>query len=256
MGDRLSGRTAVVTGAASGIGRAIALRLAEEGANVVVADITTEVKEGGKATAELIQSAGGTAVFCKTDVSKWDDINAMVEVAVEQFGSLDIIVNNAAIGVDKPLLETTEEDWNRVMDINTKGTFFGCKRAIQQMLKQEIVGEARGRIINITSQHGMICAPGNFAYGVGKSAVVYMTRQIAVDYAKDYIICNAVAPGRVLTGKPLSTADPLDYSQNRTPMPRLGKPEDIAKAVLFLASDEATYIAGVNLMVDGGWMAG
>jgi NAD(P)-dependent dehydrogenase (short-subunit alcohol dehydrogenase family) len=180
----------------------------------------------------------------------------MVEVAVEQFGSLDILVNNAAIGVDKPLLETTEEDWNRVMDINTKGTFFGCKRAIQQMLQQEIVGEARGRIINITSQHGMICAPGNFAYGVGKSAVVYMTRQIAVDYAKDYIICNAVAPGRVLTGKPLSAADPLNYSQDRTPMPRLGRPEDIAKAALFLASDEATYIAGVNLMVDGGWMAG
>jgi NAD(P)-dependent dehydrogenase (short-subunit alcohol dehydrogenase family) len=102
----------------------------------------------------------------------------------------------------------------------------------------------------------MICAPGNFAYGVGKSAVVYMTRQIAVDYAKDYIICNAVAPGRVLTGKPLSAADPLNYSQDRTPMPRLGRPEDIAKAALFLASDEATYIAGVNLMVDGGWMAG
>lgn len=253
---RLSGRTVAVTGAASGIGRAIALKFAEEGANVMVADITTDVKEGGVSTAELIKAHGGAAEFIKTDVSDWNDVDALVSRAVERFGSLDIMVNNAAIGVDKPLLETSEEDFDRVMAINTKGVFFGCKRAIQQMLTQEIRGEARGRIINITSQHGMICAPGNFAYGVGKSAVVYMTRQIAVDYAEEYIICNAVAPGRILTGKPVSAADPLDYSKNRTPMPRLGKPEDIANAVLFLASDEATYIAGVNLMVDGGWMAG
>ncbi len=253
---RLLGKTAVVTGAASGIGRAIAIRFAEEGANVMVADISTTVKEGGEATADHIQSTGGIAEYLKTDVSQWKDIDTLVSRTVEKFGSLDIMVNNAAIGVDKPLLDTSEADWDRVMAINTKGVFFGCKRAIQQMLTQEIVGEARGRIINISSQHGMICAPGNFAYGVGKSAVVYMTRQIAVDYAKDYIICNGVAPGRVLTGKPLSAADPLDYSKNRTPMPRLGKPEDIANAALFLASDEATYIAGVNLMVDGGWMAG
>lgn len=222
----------------------------------MVADITTAVKEGGESTADYINSRGGTAEYLKTDVSQWSEIDALVSRAVEKFGSLDIMVNNAAIGVDKPLLETSEADWDRVMAINTKGVFFGCKRAIQQMLTQEMVGEARGRIINISSQHGMVCAPGNFAYGVGKSAVVYMTRQIAVDYAKDYIICNGVAPGRVLTGKPLSAADPLDYSKNRTPMPRLGKPEDIANAALFLASDEATYIAGVNLMVDGGWMAG
>ncbi len=253
---RLSGRTAIVTGAASGIGRAIALKFAEEGANVMVADITTDVKEGGEATAELIHTRGGAAEFFQTDVSNWNDIDALVRRAIERFGALDIMVNNAAIGVDKPLLETTEEDFDRVMAINTKGVFFGCTRAIQQMLTQEIRGEARGRIINISSQHGMICAPNNFAYGVGKGAVVYMTRQIAVDYAKDYIVCNAVAPGRVLTGKPVSAADPLDYSKNRTPMPRLGKPEDIANAALFLASDEATYIAGVNLMVDGGWMAG
>jgi len=254
--NRLNGKTAVVTGAASGIGRAIALRFAEAGANVLVSDITTEVKEGGDPTAELIQAHGGKAEFIKTDVSNWNDIDALINRAVEKFGSLDIMVNNAAIGVDKPLLETSEEDFDRVIGINTKGVFFGCKRAIQQMLTQEIRGEARGRIINISSQHGIICAPGNFAYGVGKSTVVYMTRQIAVDYAKDYIICNAVAPGRVLTGKPISGADPLDYSKNRTAMPRLGKPEDIANAALFLASDEATYIAGVNLMVDGGWMAG
>ncbi len=253
---RLSGKTAVVTGAASGIGRAIALKFAEEGAKVLVADITTEVKEGGAPTAELILSRGGSAEFIRTDVSNWNDMDALIGRAVEKFGSVDVMVNNAAIGVDKPLLETSEEEFDRVMAINTKGVFFGCKRAIQQMLTQEIRGEARGRIINISSQHGMICAPNNFAYGVGKGAVVYMTRQIAVDYAKDYIICNAVAPGRVLTGKPVSAADPLDYSKNRTPMPRLGKPEDIANAALFLASEEATYIAGVNLMVDGGWMAG
>ncbi|MBN2051301.1 MAG: glucose 1-dehydrogenase [Spirochaetales bacterium] len=252
----LAGKTAVVTGAASGIGRSIALLFAAEGAQVIVADITTKVKEGGEPTADCIQQAGGSALFIPTDVSKWTEVDNLVSQTVERFGRLDIMVNNAAIAVDKPLVETTEEDWNRVMDINAKGVFFCCKRAVQQMLTQEIRNEARGRIINISSQHGMICAPGNFAYGVGKSTVVYMTRQIAVDYAKEHIICNALAPGRILTGKPLISSDSVEYSQSRTPFPRLGVPSDVAKAALFLAGDGATYITGVNLLVDGGWMAG
>ncbi|MFP4619543.1 MAG: SDR family NAD(P)-dependent oxidoreductase [Spirochaetaceae bacterium] len=255
-GKKLKGKTAIVTGAASGIGRAIALLFAEEGANVMVADVTETVKEGGEPTAELIKMNGGSAAYRKTDVSIWAEVDSLVQETVERFGRLDVIVNNAAIGVDKPLLDTTEEDWNRVMDINAKGAFFGCKRAIQQMLTQDVEGEDRGRIINITSQHGMIAAPHNFAYGVGKSAVVYMTRQIAVDYAEDFIICNAVAPGRIITGKPMSEVDSVELSEARTPLPRLGKPTDIAKAALFLAHKETTYITGVNLMVDGGWMAG
>jgi glucose 1-dehydrogenase len=224
----------------------------------VIGDVTEEVKEGGEPTKAVIEAAGGSVRFVPTDVSKWADIDKLVGTAVDTFGSLDVMVNNAAImGGGTKLLETTEEDWDNVMAVNAKGVFFGCKRAIQQMLTQPVNGDARGRIVNISSQHGMICAPGKIAYGVGKSTVVYMTRQIAVDYADDNIICNAVAPGRILTGKPTGGpgSDPLEYSKMRTPMPRLGRPGDVASAALFLASDEATYITGHNLMVDGGWMA-
>ena len=153
--------------------------------------------------------------------------------------------------------ETPEEQWDMVMDVNLKGAYFCSKRAIQQMLLQDILYESRGRIVNISSQHGMISAPSDFAYGVSKAGVVYMTRQIAADYASDNIICNAVAPGKILTGAPAIdvSAEGLAYSNYRTPMPRLGKPDDVASAAVFLASDEASYMTGVNLMVDGGWTA-
>ncbi len=126
------------------------------------------------------------------------------------------------------------------------------------MLTQEIVNEARGRIVNVSSQHGMVCAPGDIAYGVSKAGIVYLTRQIAVDYAAQHIVCNAVAPGKILTGKsgPAIEAKAMAYSEQRTPMPRLGRPDDVASAALYLASDECSFTTGVNLMVDGGWMAG
>jgi len=253
----MAGKTAIVTGASSGIGRAIALRFAAEGANVVIADLTPSPREGGKPTEELASTSDGTAIFQRTDVCLWADIDAVVTETVERFGRLDVMVNNAAIALGRPLLATTEADWRQVMAVNLTGVFFGCKRAVQQMLGQEIVGEARGRIVNISSQHGMISAPEDFAYGVSKSGVVYMTRQIAADYAEQHIVCNAVAPGKVLTGKTGPATEPrwLEYSESRTPMPRLGKPEDIANAALFLASGEATFVTGINLLVDGGWMA-
>jgi NAD(P)-dependent dehydrogenase (short-subunit alcohol dehydrogenase family) len=255
---RLQDKVVVVTGGSSGIGRAIAIRFAQEGAKVVIGDLTTDVKEGGEPTVDVITKAGGVARYRPCDVAKWAEVDALVTAAVDEFGKLDVMVNNAAtLGGGHKLLETTEEDWDNVMAINAKGVFFGCKRAVQQMLTQPVVGDARGRIVNISSQHGMVCAPGKIAYGTGKAAAVYITRQVAVDYAEDHIICNAVAPGRILTGKPLGGpgSDPLEYSRMRTPMPRLGRPEDIANAALFLASDEATYMTGHNLMVDGGWMA-
>jgi len=254
---RLKDRTAIVTGAASGIGKAIAIRFAEEGANVIVADRTDEPREGGDKTLDLIRAAGGTAEFVAMDVADWESVDAAVGAAVARYGALDIMVNNAAIGVSKPLLETTEEEWDLVMGVNAKGVFFGCKRAVQQMLTQEPRDGVRGRIVNISSQHGMIRSPYDLAYGTGKAAVVYMTRQIAGDYAAEGIVCNAVAPGKILTGKTGPAVDPdiLAYSEARTPWPRLGQPRDVANAVLFLASDEATYITGENLMVDGGWMA-
>ncbi|WP_193180321.1 SDR family NAD(P)-dependent oxidoreductase [Nisaea sediminum] len=254
---RLKDRTAIVTGAASGIGKAIAIRFAEEGANVIVADRTDAPREGGEKTLDLILAAGGSAEFAEMDVADWASVDATVGAVVSTYGALDIMVNNAAIGVGKPLLETSEEDWDRVMSVNAKGVFFGCKRAVQQMLTQPARDGVRGRIVNISSQHGMVRSPNDLAYGTGKAAVVYMTRQIAGDYAAEGIVCNAVAPGKILTGKTGRAVDSdiLAYSEARTPWPRLGRPLDVANAVLFLASDEATYITGENLMVDGGWMA-
>ena len=254
----LDGRIAIVTGGSSGIGRAVAMRFAAEGAVVVIADIRGDPIEGGEPTIDLIHRAGGRCSFQSTDVSRWVDVDRLVGETVRQHQRLDIMVNNAATYTGTTVLDTTEEQWNRVMAVNLTGMFFGCKRAIQQMLTQEPRGEARGRIVNISSQHGMVAAPRDCAYGVSKAGAVYITRQIAVDFAKDLIVCNAVAPGKIVTGKPGADRDParLERARRRTPWPRLGEPKDVASAALFLASDMATYITGSNLMVDGGWMAG
>lgn len=254
---RLRDKVVIVTGGSSGIGRAIATLFAREGARVAIGDVSDTVLEGGAPTREIIAAEGGTARFHSCDVAAWDDMDALVTATVAEFGRLDVMVNNAAIrGEGRKLHETTGEDWDRVMAVNAKGVFHGCKRAVQQFLAQDVVDETRGRIVNISSQHGMVAAPGKLAYGTGKAAVAYMTRQIAVDYAKDHIICNAVAPGRVLTGRPAGPGtDAMEYSVMRTPMPRLGRPADVAQAALFLASADASFITGHNLMVDGGWMA-
>jgi glucose 1-dehydrogenase len=253
----LDGKVSIVTGAASGIGRAIALTFATEGATVVVADLREDPIEGGESTVAAIRGRGGKTSFLSADVSRWADIDRLVATAVATHGRLDVMVNNAAIYTGTRLTETTEEQWNRVMAVNLTGMFFGCKRAVQQMLTQDPANEVRGRIINISSQHGMIAAPGDCAYGVSKAGAVYLTRQIAADYAKDLIVCNAVAPGKIVTGKPAVDSDPsrLAYSMSRTPWPRLGAPNDVANAALYLASDLASYVTGTNLMVDGGWMA-
>jgi len=255
--SRLENKLAIITGASSGIGRAIARRYALEGAHVVIADITETPIEGGEPTAELITKEGGSALFHHTDITDWTAVDALFSKAIEAHGRLDILVNNAATYNSLRCHETPEDQWDRVMNVNLKGAYFCTRRAIEQMLTQDIKNETRGRIVNISSQHGMIAAPSDFAYGVSKAGIVYMTRQIASDYAKDNIVCNAVAPGKIITGKPgaAMTDDALAYSRSRTPMPRLGEPDDVANAAVFLASDEATYMTGVNLMVDGGWSA-
>ena len=254
----LKGKIAIVTGASSGIGRAIARRYAAEGASVVIADIVESPIEGGPSTVDLIGASGGSALYLPTDISDWRAVDALVAAAVGRFGRLDVMVNNAAIYTSTNLLETTPEQWGRVMGVNVTGFFYCSKRAVVQMLAQDPVNEVRGRIINISSQHGMVACPGDFPYSVSKGAIVQMTRQIAVDHAKDGIVCNAIAPGKIITGKPGIANDPdaLDYSRRRTPWPRLGNPDDVAGAAVFLASGMASYITGVNLMVDGGWMAG
>ncbi|RAZ77223.1 SDR family NAD(P)-dependent oxidoreductase [Mesorhizobium atlanticum] len=254
----LANKTAIVTGASSGIGRAIALKFAAEGANVVVADTLEQPIEGGESTVDMIRAAGGTAIHLKTDISDWSAVDALVGATVARFGRLDVMVNNAAIYTSTNLIETTPEQWSRVIGVNLTGFFYCNKRAVTQMLTQAPVNEVRGRIINVSSQHGMVAYPGDFPYSVSKGGIVQMTRQIAVDHAEDLIVCNAIAPGKIITGKPGVANDPdaLDYSRRRTPWPRLGQPNDVAGAALFLASDMASYVTGINLMVDGGWMAG
>jgi glucose 1-dehydrogenase len=251
---------AIVTGSSSGIGRAVAQRLAADGFALLLADVRRDPLTGGEPTDEIIKHAGGTAEFVSVDVSRREDCDRLVALAVERHGGLHVLVNNAAIAGahSKPFLQTNDEDWDRIMAVNLRGPYMLCQAAVRQMLTQPLRGDSRGRIVNITSQHGMVASPGHFAYAVSKGGLVQMTRQLAVEHARDGILCNAVAPGKIVTGTPgdLSRDETsLAYVKSRTPFPRLGEPTDVASAVAFLASDAATYISGINLLVDGGWMA-
>jgi NAD(P)-dependent dehydrogenase (short-subunit alcohol dehydrogenase family) len=254
---RMQGRVCIVTGAASGIGRAIARLLARHGATVVIADIGTEVIEGGEPTAAVIAAEGGAATFHRTDVADTAHVDALVADTVARHGRLDLLVNNACTRHARPLLELEEADWQRVLDVNLGGVYRCCRAAVRQMVTQAPVDDVRGRIVNLSSQHGLIAAPGDLAYGTSKAGVAYLTRQVAVDYAAQGIVCNAVAPGKVQTGAVGRAVDPdvLARANLRTPWPRLGRPDDVAQAVLFLASSDASFITGAELLVDGGWMA-
>jgi len=251
---------AIVTGSSSGIGRAIAKRLAADGFTVLLADVRRDPLTGGVPTDEEIAAQGGACEFLRTDVSARADCERLVGLAAGRYGRLDVLVNNAVLAGQhsKPLLDTLDADWDAMMAVNLRGPFMLCRAAVRQMLAQEPRGGVRGRIVNITSQHGMVGVPGHFSYAVGKGGLVQMTRQIAVEHGRDGILCNAVAPGKILTGAPGDLAadpDSAAYVWSRTPFGRLGQPADVAAAVAFFASDQASYISGVNLLVDGGWMA-
>ena len=250
---------AIVTGAASGIGRAIAIRLAADGFDVVCADVRRDPITGGDPTDAVIAAAGGTALHVDADVSLPEDCERLVAIAVDRAAALDVLVNNAAIAGrhSKPLVETEVADFDAVMAVNLRGPFVLSRAAVRQMLAQPLRDEVRGRIVNITSQHGLVGAPGHFSYAVSKGGLLQMTRQIAVEHGKDGILCNSVSPGKIVTGTPgdLSAEEAgLAYVRSRTPFARLGRADDVAAAVAYLAS-EASYTSGANMMVDGGWTA-
>lgn len=255
---RLKDKMAIVTGGGMGMGQAAALRLAHEGAKVVVADIN---EQAGSQTVSDIRAAGGEALFVRTDVSKAQEVEAMVVAAEQAYGGLDIIFNNAAIqliGVDTRCHEVEEEIWDRIQNVNLKGVWLCMKYAITAMLKPRN-GASGGSIINNASPTGLVgCAPNDTAYSSAKGGVYGLTRASAAAYARDNIRINAIVPGPMDT--PLIaklTADPQQRAQLAalTPMGRLGRAEDIAGLVVFLASDDASYCTGGIYMADGGLTA-
>jgi len=256
MSPRLQGKSALITGAASGIGLATARWFCHEGAAVVLAD-----NQAGRVEEETdkLQAAGHQVAAAVVDVTKADEVRAAVAKAVHDFGRLDVLFANAGIGYTGDLVNTTDEDWDRVMGVNAKGVFFSCREAVRQMLAQSPPG---GSVIINGSISGLVGIPGQAPYGPSKGAVVEMTRQLAVEYAARGVRVNCVCPGTVDTVV-LRTAmkmapDPqgfLDMLVAGHPIGRIGRAEEIAAAVAFLASDEASFITGAILPVDGGYTA-
>ncbi len=242
----MEGRVAIVTGGSRGIGRTIAQVLASRGAQIAVADI---VQDRAEATAkELSDLTGCKAMAIGVDVSKSDSAKAMVEAALKEFGHLDILVNNAGVTRDNLIMRIDEADWDLVLNVNLKGAFNCSKAAIRPMMKQRY-----GRIVNISSVSGLAGQAGQTNYSASKAGLVGFTKALAREVASRNITVNAVAPGFIPTDltKDLP-ADLVDTMMKMTPLGRMGKPEEVAFAVAFLASDEATYITGQVLSVDGG----
>ncbi len=249
---RLDGKIVIITGVAAGIGRATANLFAKEGARIVGIDID---EEGGKSITEKIQAFGGTMTFVKADVSKHEDIRGFFEVAREM-GGVDVVFNNAGIEVAKGLLDTSEEDWNRNVSVNLKSVFFSCKYAIQQMKEK-----GRGSIINNSSVAGLV---GSFspAYSAAKGGIVALTKALATDFGQYNIRVNCICPGAIET--PMLErvikfqGEPSEVRARRLqnyPLGRFGYPDEVAQTVLFLASDESSFLNGVTIPVDGGFTA-
>lgn len=250
---KLEGKVAVVTGAASGMGKAIAKLFAKEGAKVVVSDMNGE---GAQVTVDEIKAVGGTAVAVTTNVTKEEDIQKMIDTAVSEFGTLDILVNNAGI-MDNfmPAHKVTDELWDRVLQVNTYGVMRGTRKALEIFLEK-----GSGVIVNIASAAGISGSKAGFAYTASKHAVVGMTKNVGFQYAEKGIRCNAIAPGGVNTNIGTTMSEPDEFGMARAMSgsnnnPRTGEPEEIAALALFLASDDASFVNGEVVRADAGWLA-
>ena len=249
---RLSGKVAVITGAKSGIGLATAFRFAAEGAKVVVADVRDAQQEVREMT-----ERGTEALFVQVDVSSEPQVKALVEKTVAAYGRLDVLVNNAGIELAKKITDTTEAEWDRLMNVNLKGVFLCSKAAIPAMQRN-----GGGVIVNVASELGLVGGSEIAAYCASKGGVVQLTKAMAIDHAGDGIRVNCVAPGPIST--PLleaiidTSSDPEEERRcivEKTLMKRLGQPEEVANVILLLASDESSYMTGSVVAVDGGWSA-
>ena len=242
----LPGRVAIVTGAARGIGFAIAERLSKVGAQVVVADIA---EDGAAAAAERLREGGGKAIGVAADVTSPDEAGAMVERAIDAFGAVDILVNNAGItGRDAPLWETTDEDWEKVLGLNLTGVFYCCRAVVSHMRER-----GSGAIVNVASISGKEGNPNMIPYSVSKAGVICLTKALAKEVIHDGVRVNAVAPGVIETPL-LDQLQPeaIEYMRSKVPMGRMGSPEEVAAVVHFLASDAASFVTGQCYDVSGG----
>jgi NAD(P)-dependent dehydrogenase (short-subunit alcohol dehydrogenase family) len=249
---RLAGRVAVVTGGTSGLGRAIALAFAREGAAVTIGDVREHPADGAAPTAEAIRAAGGRAAFVPTDVTRGAEVAALVARAAAEFGGLDVMVNNAGIvSTLTPAVDKTEAEWQRVIAVDLGGVWLGCQAALRQLVRQ---GRG-GRIINISSRLALQGGgPGRADYCAAKGGVSSLTRQLAVEAGPHGISVNAICPGFIVTDatREVAAAGKLEEMRRRTPYRRLGTPEDVAGCAVFLASPESEFVTGQNLVVDGG----
>jgi NAD(P)-dependent dehydrogenase (short-subunit alcohol dehydrogenase family) len=246
---RLSDKVAIVTGGALGIGGATARRLAEEGARVLIADVEDQA---AAANVRTIRAAGGVAESLTVDVATAEGVRGMVDRAVEQWRRLDIVVNNAYSGGDRGgAIDVAEETWDRAMDLGLKAMFRAAKYAVPHMRQA-----GGGAMVNLSSVHGLLAAPSRLVYETLKTAVIGLTRQLAVEYGPDGIRVNAICPGHIVTERiqPQWTEHPdgLRFFEQQYPLRRCGRPVDIANAAAFLCSDEASFITGQALVVDGG----
>jgi meso-butanediol dehydrogenase/(S,S)-butanediol dehydrogenase/diacetyl reductase len=249
---KLSGKACIVTGGASGIGRATAVAFAREGARVTVADFNAA---GGEETAETIRTAGGEAIFVKSDVAEEADCRQVVGATVEAFGRVDVLFNNAGINpMEGSVVDMSVADWRRVLAVNVDSIFFCSRFAIPEMRRT-----GGGRIINTASPASFKGWPGNAAYITSKGAVLSLTRAMAMDLAKDNIRVNALVPGLIMTGIGrdflAAQADPAAVAASN-PMGRPGEPEEVAPLVVYLASDECTFSTGASFFADGGELSG